>query len=82
MLTLVFTLSWCPLRVARGIVEGGRGREQKPDWEIRSHCMGMTCPLEQGGVETIGFKRGSSEFEMFEISSVFYLRKSIKILFL
>lgn len=39
--------------------------------------MGTTCPLEQGGVETIRFKRGSSEFEMFEISSVFCLRKLV-----
>lgn len=38
--------------------------------------MGTTCPLEQGGVEAIGFNRGSLEFEMFEIiSSMFYLRK-------
>lgn len=56
----------CTLRVAEGITGVG-DRSQARKSEVIA--VGMTCPSVQAGVKTTGFKRGSSECEMFEMSS-------------
>lgn len=57
----------CPLRVAGGLrgVVGDRSQTGKSE----VIAVRMTYSSVQDGSEMIGFKRGSSEFEMFEMRS-------------